>query len=61
MLTLDSTCAVLTVFPFLFLFLSFKERQIHIGRIDLVWANCYRVNQTLGESRPDTLHVGHVL
>ena len=28
-----------TVFPYLFLFLRLRERQIHIGPIDLVWAN----------------------
>ena len=48
-LILDSTCAV-TVFPCLFLFLRLKERQIHMGWIDLVWANCH------GANRPDTVN-----
>ena len=46
-LTLYATCAV-TVFPCLFLFLRLKERQINIGRIDLVWA------MPSGESREMT-------
>ena len=52
-LTLYATCAV-TVFPCLFLFLRLKERQINIGRIDLVWA------MPSGESRetlPDTNNI----
>ena len=33
-----------------FLFLRLKERQIHIGRIDLVWENCHGANQSSGET-----------
>ena len=40
-----------TVFPRLFLLLGLKEQQIHIGRIDLVWAN-WRID--FGSKRPDT-------
>ena len=39
----------MTVFPCLFPFFRLKERQICFGRIDLIWANCYRAK------RPDTL------
>ena len=45
--TLDFTSAV-PVFPCLFFFLRLKEQQMHVGRIDLVWANCHRAK------RPDT-------
>ena len=45
-------------------FFRLKERQIRFGRIDLVWANCYRANwlsgkttwhQTIGSPQPELL------